>query len=200
MAAPDRREKLRARYEDLAALPPHVVGEIVDGELHVSPRPASPHARASSVLGTELGGPFDRGRGGPGGWILLDEPELHLGPDVLVTDLAGWRRERMPEVPRAAYFTLAPDWVCEVTSPSTARLDRVRKLRAYARERVLHVWLIDPDARTLEVYRLEGERYVLLAQHEDAERVRAEPFEAIELELAALWIPPAPATTPGSGA
>ena len=181
-------------------MPPHVVGEIVDGELHVSPRPASPHARASSVLGGQLGGSFDWGGSGPGGWILLDEPELHLGPDVLVPDLAGWRRERMPELPRAAFFTLAPDWVCEVISPSTARLDRVRKLRAYARERVHHVWLIDPDARTLEVYRLEGEHYVLLAQHEDDERVRAEPFDAIELELAALWIPPTPEKDPGSGA
>jgi Uma2 family endonuclease len=199
MAAPDRPGKRPARYEDLAALPPHVVGEIVDGDLYVSPRPASPHARASSVLGAELGGPFDRGRGGPGGWILLDEPELHLGPDVLVPDLAGWRRERMPELPRAAFFTLTPDWICEVISPSTARLDRVRKLRAYARERVQHAWLIDPDARTLEVYRLDGERYVLLAQHEDDERVRAEPFDAIELELAALWIPPAPEKETGSG-
>lgn len=105
----------------------------------------------------------------------------------------------MPEVPRAAFLTLAPDWVCEVISPSTARLDRVRKLRAYARERVHHAWLIDPDARTLEVYRLEGEHYALIAQHEDDERVRAEPFDAIELELAALWIPPAPGTEAGSG-
>lgn len=89
MSAPDRPPKLRALYEDLTALPPHVVGEIVDGELYVSPRPASPHAHARSVLGADLGGPFDRGRGGPGGWILLDEPELHLGPDVMVPDLAG---------------------------------------------------------------------------------------------------------------
>lgn len=200
MADADRSKPSRARYEDLTALPPNVVGEIVDGELHVSPRPASAHARASSVLGTELGGPFDRGRGGPGGWVLLDEPELHLGPDVLVPDLAGWRRERMPEVPRVPFFTLAPDWVCEVISPSTARLDRVRKLRAYAREQVGHAWVVDPDARTLEVYQLHGEHYTLIAQHEDDERVRATPFDAIELELGALWIPAVPEGAASSGA
>lgn len=121
-----------ATYADLEALPEHVVGELIAGELHVSPRPASPHTVAASVLGFELGGPFHLGRGGPGGWVLLDMPELHLGQDVLVPDLAGWRRERMPRPPRTAAFTLAPDWVCEVLSPSTARLDRALKLPVYS--------------------------------------------------------------------
>src|SRR5512142_1994617 len=120
-----------ACYEDILRLPSHVVGEIVDGELVVSPRPGPRHALAASSLGIEIGGPFGRGRGGPGGWIILDEPELHLGQQVLVPDLAAWRRERMPSLPDTAWFTLAPDWVCEVLSPSTAIVDRTGKQEAY---------------------------------------------------------------------
>ena len=164
-----------------------MTGQIVDGVLHAHPRPASPHARASSVLGADLGGPFDRGRGGPGGWIILDEPELHFGRNVLVPDLAGWRRERMPEMPRTPFFTLSPDWVCEVLSPSTAGFDRVKKLEIYRREGVTHLWFVDPDGRTLEVLRLEGERFVVAQTFEGDDGVRAEPFDAIELELGALW-------------
>jgi Uma2 family endonuclease len=176
-----------ATYTDLEALPEHVVGELIAGELHVSPRPAAPHTVAASRLGGGLSGPFDEGRGGPGGWIILDEPELHFGEDVLVPDLAGWRRERMPRPPRTAAFTLAPDWVCEVLSPSTAALDRGMKLPVYGREGVRHVWLMDPEARTLEVFRLEGSRYVLLVTHTGLARIRAEPFEALELDLSFLW-------------
>lgn len=176
-----------ATYEDLLALPPNVVGEIIAGELLTFPRPRARHAGVSSSLGEELGPPFRRGRNGPGGWLFLDEPELHLGTDVLVTDLAGWRRERMPELPDAAYLELAPDWVCEVLSPSTARVDRVLKRRVYAREGVRHFWMIDPDAQTFEVERLEGETYrVVLAAGGD-DKVRAEPFDAIELDLQLLW-------------
>jgi Uma2 family endonuclease len=176
-----------ATYADLEALPENVVGELIAGELFVSPRPAVPHAVASSHLGGELSGPFERGRGGPGGWIILDEPELHFGEDVLVPDLAGWRRERMPQPPRTAAVTLAPDWVCELLSPSTSALDRGVKLPVYARQGVRHIWFVDPVARTLEVLRLEGTRYLLLVTHTGMARVRAEPFEAIELELAFLW-------------
>lgn len=176
-----------ATYADLEALPANVVGEIVAGELYVSPRPAVRHALVSSVLGGTLTGPFHLGRGGPGGWFILDEPELHLGEDVLVPDLAGWRRERMPRLPDTAAFELAPDWVCEVLSTSTASLDRNVKLPVYAREGVNHVWLVDAKARTLEVLRLEGGNYVPLALYEGTARVRAEPFEALELELALLW-------------
>lgn len=174
-------------YTDLEALPPNMVGEIIAGELYASPRPAVPHAVAASRLGGELIGPFDRGRGGPGGWIILFEPELHLSGDVLVPDLAGWRRERLPKAPRAAAMTLAPDWLCEILSPSTEARDRSSKLPAYAREGVRHVWLLDPDVRTLEVFRLEGEHYSLLGTHVGEARVHAEPFEALELELNALW-------------
>ncbi len=176
-----------ATYEDLLALPEHVVGEIVAGELHVSPRPASRHARASSRLGERIGGPFDSGRGGPGGWIILDEPELHLGRDVLVPDLAGWRRERMPEMPDAAAFTLPPDWACEILSPSTSRLDRAAKRPVYAREGILHLWLIDPIAQTLEVFRLDGEGYRLVSTYAGDAVIEAEPFAAVPLELGALW-------------
>jgi Uma2 family endonuclease len=178
-----------ATYEDLVRLPDHLVGEIVDSELHASPRPAPPHAVAGSSLGVLVGGPYQHGRGGPGGWWILYEPELHLDADVLVPDWAGWRRIRMPTPPAdTPYFPLAPDWVCEIVSPSTASLDRVKKLRVYARERVRHAWLIDPLARTLEVLRLEGGRWTLLATHEGSETVRAEPFAEIDLELRALWI------------
>jgi Uma2 family endonuclease len=135
----------------------------------------------------DLGGPFHHGRGGPGGWWIVDEPELHVGEDIVVPDLAGWRRERMPEFPKTAFFTLAPDWLCEVLSPSTERLDRARKLRVYAREGVGHVWLVNPEARTLEVYRSSEERWLLLATHASDAIVRAEPFDAIELDLLPLW-------------
>ncbi len=176
-----------ATYEDLVALPDHLVAEIVDGELHASPRPAPKHARAYSSLGVLVGGPFDHGVGGPGGWWILDEPELHFGPQVLVPDLAGWRRVRMPKMPETAYFTLAPDWVCEVVSPSTAQLDRTKKLAIYARAGVPHAWLVDPVAQTLEVLRLEQGRWVILATHAGAEVVRAEPFADVDLPLASLW-------------
>ena len=184
MASPARR---RATYEDLVAAPAHLVAEIVDGELVTSPRPATRHARASSRLGIELGGPFDRGTRGPGGWVILDEPELHLHGDVLVPDLAGWRRERMPELPDGVGIELPPDWLCEVLSPSTVAHDRGAKLPVYAREGVRHVWFVDPLARLLEVYRLESSRYVVVGAFRDASLVRAEPFDAIELELGALW-------------
>ncbi len=180
------RFEKKATYEDLLALPEHVVGEIIRGVLITHPRPASPHARASSRLGGELGGPFDRGKGGPGGWILLDEPELHLHGDVLVPDLAGWRRERMPIMPQAAAFELSPDWVCEVLSDSTRAVDRAEKMPIYAREQVRHLWFVDPRSQTLEVFRLEDGWKVVAVWRDDAV-VRAEPFDAIELELAALW-------------
>jgi Uma2 family endonuclease len=147
------------------------------------------HARGATRLGARLGPPFDEGNGGPGGWVILFEPELHLGrlPDVLAPDLAGWRRERMPEMPDVAAFELAPDWVCEVISESTEKIDRTRKMRIYRREAVKHVWLLSPTLQTLEVYRYEAGRYLLLDTYEGTAAVRAEPFDAIELDLSALW-------------
>ena len=174
-------------YEDLCRVPSHLVAEIVGGDLYTQPRPGSIHARAASRLELVLGGPFELGTGGPGGWIILFEPELHLGADVLVPDLGGWRRETMPELPEVAYFEQRPDWACEVASPSTSGHDRVRKLPVYAREGVPHVWIVDPGPQTLEVYRLDGETYRLVGTHGGAAKVRAEPFEAAEIDLALLW-------------
>jgi Uma2 family endonuclease len=180
--------KKRATYEDVLNAPEHMVAEILDGDLLLFPRPARPHAAACSALGEELGPPFKRGRGGPGGWLILDEPEFHFGENVLVPDLAGWRRERMPvmttEIP---YFTLSPDWVCEVLSPSTAVVDRVRKLPIYARENVEHVWLVDPLLRTLEVLRRREGKWLVVDTFAGDAKIRAEPFDAIELELGILW-------------
>jgi Uma2 family endonuclease len=184
MLEPARR---RATYEDLLAVPDHKVAEIIDGELYVSPRPAGPHAVSASVLTIDIGGPYGRGRGGPGGWWIVDEPELHVGEHVLVPDLAGWRRARMPVYPAEAFVTLPPDWVCEVLSPHTGRTDRMRKLPIYARFEVQHAWLVDPAHRTLEVFRRQGGHWVLLDVHGGDETVRAEPFDAAAIELAALW-------------
>lgn len=179
-----------ATYADLLAVPDHLIAQIVDGELIASPRPATEHSRASSVLGSDLGGPFDRGRGGPGGWWILDEPELHLGMDILVPDLAGWRRSRVPQLKPGPFFEIAPDWVCEVLSPSTRGIDRVRKMPIYLREKVSHLWLIDPQAFTLEVFRadLTQGHWVLWNTFAGDDKVRAEPFEAVELDLSGLWL------------
>ena len=181
-----------ATYDDVLDAPPNMIAQIVYGALELHPRPAGPHTRVSSKIGGELDGPFDRGRGGPGGWIILDEPELHLGAHVLVPDLAGWRRERMSEISEDAFFTLAPDWICEVLSPSTARIDRGPKLEIYAEHGVKHAWLVDPATRLLEVYRLEGTRWLRLGVHGGDDVVRAEPFDAVPLELANLWADLAP--------
>jgi Uma2 family endonuclease len=182
--------KRRATYDDLLKVPDTMVAEIVDGELYASPRPSLRHSAAASALTWSLHGPFQQGRGGPGGWWILFEPELHLADDIVVPDIAGWRRERLPRIPDEAFFTLAPDLVCEVISPSTEKLDREHKLGVYAREGVAHAWLVNPIARTLEVLRLEGGRWVLLATHADQETVRAEPFEVVAIELSALWVEP----------
>jgi Uma2 family endonuclease len=176
-----------ATYDDLPEVPDIMVAEIVDGELHASPHPAPRHAHVRISLGAAIGAPFHLGRGGPGGWWILNQPESHCGRNVLVPDVAGWRRTRMPRLPAEAYFSLAPDWVCEVLSPSTASLDRVKKLAIYAREGVGFAWILDPAARTLEVLRLEAGRWSILGTHAGNEVVRAEPFADIDLELALLW-------------
>lgn len=185
------RPEIEAAFE--AAPEDHLV-ELVDGELHVHPRPARAHINVASNLVGSLVGPFRWGEGGgPGGWVILFEPEVHLGPrpDKLVPDVAGWRRERLPRavggpnVP--AHYDLSPDWVCEVLSERTRSHDRIRKMRIYAREGVGHVWLIDPVERTLEVFRLQGPHWVLIALHEGDATVRLEPFEAVEMDLQRLW-------------
>lgn len=176
-------------YAQLLDLPETLVGELIGGELHTQPRPSGPHASASSVLGMDIGGAFHRGRGGPGGWWILDEPEIHFIRDteVLVPDLAGWRRERMPNLPRDHRFEVAPDWVCEVLSPSTVRKDRVLKMKVYARHGVTHLWLVDPLARTLETYILHEGQWTVAGLYTDEEEVRAAPFEAVTLALGDWW-------------
>jgi len=176
-----------ATYDDLLQVPEHLVAEIIHGVLHTHPRPAPRHALSAAAIGGKLFDPFGTGRGGPGGWWILDEPELHLGPQVLVPDLAGWRRERMPALPDTAWFELAPDWVCEVLSPATAKTDRTLKMPLYAQQGVAHLWLIDPLLRTLESYRLAGGHWTLEVTLKDADPVRLEPFSAIEFPLADLW-------------
>jgi Uma2 family endonuclease len=179
--------KRRASYQDVLAAPEGMIAELVDGELLVTPRPSGFHTAAHSRLQAILGPPFDLGSGGPGGWIILFEPELHLGADIVVPDLAGWRRDRLPTVENDAFFTLSPDWVCELLSPSTHALDRAEKLPVYGRSGVGHVWLIDAVQRTIEVMRNQHGRWLLLSVAHGDQRVRLEPFDAIEIDLAVLW-------------
>ena len=181
----------RATYQDVLDAPPNKVAEVVHGALYTHPRPAMRHAWASSGLGSKLGEPFNFGRGGPGGWWILDEPELHLGDDIVVPDLAGWRRARMPEFPDTAYCELAPDWVCEVLSPATRSLDRGEKQRIYAREGIGHLWFVDPDARTLEVFELRDGHWHLLKTLTGKAPVSLPPFDAITFALGDLWPPTA---------
>ena len=184
MPVPARK---KARYEDLRALPDNMVGEIVEGELIATPRPSPRHGAAASALGGEIIGPFQFGRGGPGGWLIIHEPELHLDGHVLVPDLAGWRKERMPAPPEENWFSVAPDWVCEVLSPGTVQTDRLKKMPIYARYEIPYLWIIDPREKTLEVFRQQEESWYLLSVHGETEKVRAEPFQEIEIDLALLF-------------
>jgi Uma2 family endonuclease len=176
-------------YERLLALPDHVTGEILNGHLHTEPRPSGRHGLARSALSIDIGGPFDFGRGGPGGWWIIPEPEVHFVYDaeVAVPDLAGWRRERMPSVPEDQRFEVVPDWVCEILSPTTAKKDRVIKLPLYARYGVAYAWLVDPLGRTLEAFELRDKVWTLIATHQDDALVHVPPFHAIELPLNDLW-------------
>jgi len=183
-------EKIKggATYEDVIAAPEEKVAELVEGDLYLSPRPAPRHGRVSSALGSDLHDAFDRGRHGPGGWWILDEPELHLYGDVMVPDIAGWRRERLPELPEGPGFEIAPDWLCEVLSPSTEKFDRLQKLPRYALAGVAHLWLVDPSKRRLEVYGRVDLQWVLLEEYSGDAAVSAPPFEPVPIELAPLWV------------
>ncbi|MEE9395568.1 MAG: Uma2 family endonuclease [Methylococcales bacterium] len=176
-----------ATYQDIIDLPDTLVGEIVHGQLETHPRPAPKHAVAASSLGFELGSPFHKGRGGSGGWWILDEPECHLGDHVLVPDLAGWRRERMPSLPETAWFEIIPDWICEILSPSTARVDRILKMPNYTELGVAYLWLIDPDLETLECYELQNDRWVLSGSFSEQSVVAAAPFAEHTFSLSELW-------------
>ncbi|MGD9975395.1 MAG: Uma2 family endonuclease [Desulfatirhabdiaceae bacterium] len=177
----------KATYDDLYTIPENRIGEIIDGELFATPRPSFRHSNVVSGITGEIIGPFRRGRDGPGGWIILYEPEICLGENILVPDLAGWKKERLSKPPEENYTTIVPDWICEVLSPGTVRIDRIRKMPIYAGFGVPHIWLIDPIAKTLEVYKLETGRWLLLSTDGDKDRVRAEPFQEIEIDLDYLW-------------
>ncbi len=175
-------------YADIEALPPNMVGEIIFGVLHSHPRPAPRHAVAANAVGYEITGPFGRGTDGPGGWIFMVEPELHLGPHVVVPDLAGWKRERLTPFPETAYIETPPDWLCEVLSPSTQAIDRTDKLSVYAEFGVKHCWYVDPIARTLEVLALTGDKWMIAATFKDDDAVAAVPFEVHTFGLDGLWV------------
>lgn len=185
-----KRDTPPATYADILQLPEHLTGEILNGELHTMPRPAIRHARASSILDRQIGSSFDSGNKDTDGWLILFEPELHLGskPHILVPDLAGWRRERLPTLPDTAWLELAPDWACEVLSPSTARKDRILKMPIYRTEGVEWFWIVDPEHKTLEAYQSSGGHWILLGAWGDDDTARIPPFDAIEISLAALWI------------
>jgi Uma2 family endonuclease len=180
-------KKKRATYQDVLDAPEGVNAEIVNGELHLWPRPAGPATSVASKLQADVGSRFSIGRGGPGGWLILTEPEIHVAEDIVDPDLAGWRRERLAMVPDAAFFTVIPDWVCEVLSPSTERFDRAEKLPLFAQWGVKHAWLVNPRQRTLEAYRLENGGWRLLGVYQSHQCVRVEPFEEVELDLSVWW-------------
>jgi Uma2 family endonuclease len=185
------RVRSAATYDDLVRLPENMTGELIEGELFAWPRPTGRHAHVESVLGMDIGGAYDRGRGGPGGRWIIDEPELHFEVDrlVLVPDLGGWRRERMPEIPEGHRFTVVPDWVCEVLSPATALHDRRTKMTVYAEYGVAYAWLVDPLQRVVEFEQLENGRWSNLAVYGGDDKFRAEPFTAVEIDLGWIWGP-----------
>ena len=191
MAASLPEVSKKPTYADIEALPEHLRGEILAGELVVSPRPAPPHARVGSRLGALLNMRFDMGVGGPGGWYIVGEPELSLAADPdydpVIPDIAGWRQETMPEEPVTAQYKTTPDWVCEILSPSTGLRDRTLKRPYYGRAGVQHLWLVDPVQETLEVFRLEDDGWKVVLDAGGDQTVRAEPFDAVELDLALLW-------------
>lgn len=180
----------RAGYQDVLDAPPHVVAQIIDGALHMHARPASPHALAGGRLYAVLASRFGSRSGGSKGWRILYEPELHMGEsdvDIIVPDIAGWRRDKIPQYPIAPYFTIAPDWVCEILSPSTRNIDLGSKRDIYARERVSHLWIVDPEAKTLEAYSLTDGEWEPIASFTGDNSVSVQPFEAIDFPLSELW-------------
>lgn len=188
--------KKKATYDDLYRVPENMTGEIINGELIVTPRPSTEHSLASSCLGAELIPPYYHGRGGgPGGWVILDEPEIRLGENILVPDLAGWRKNRFSRPKTTNYISVTPDWVCEVLSPSTARIDKMEKMPIYARQGVPHLWLVDPVGKTLDVFKLKGGEWMVAGLYVGSTLVRAEPFQEIEIDLSILWLEEVPEGT-----
>lgn len=176
-----------ALYKEFMAVPSNMIAEILNGKLITQPRPAPRHSRAAAVLGSKVGAPFDFNDDGPGGWAFFTEPELHLDSDILVPDLAAWRRERMTTLPDTAYFTTAPDWICEVLSPSTIMYDKLEKRDIYGQHNVQYLWFVDPIAQTLEAFELIDKRWTLLKTFGHDVEVAIAPFEAVPFALKSLW-------------
>ncbi|MBF0224823.1 MAG: Uma2 family endonuclease [Desulfobacterales bacterium] len=179
--------KKNATYEDLYTIPKNMIGEIINGQLYAMPRPSPRHSNVSSIIGWQIIGPFRFGLGGPGGWIILDEPEIQLGQDIFVPDLAAWKKERLPRPPTTNYIAIPPDWICEVLSPSTAIHDRTKKMPIYAQSGVAYLWLIHPIDKTVEIFGLDAGKWVFISAHGDKDKVRAEPFKEIEIDIATFW-------------
>ncbi len=183
--------KTRASYEDLYGIEENAIGQIIDGELIVTPRPSRRHSLAANVLSTEITSSYYLGgTRGPGGWIILFEPEIKLSEDILVPDLAGWKEDRLPWEEEHNWISVPPDWVCEIISASSVRVDRIKKSSIYAGEGIPYLWLIDPRYRTLETFKLESGRWLVLGTFADDDKVRAEPFQEAEIELGRLWWKP----------
>lgn len=176
-----------ATYQNLCEVPDHLIAEILGGDLWASPRPAPRHSHVAMMLTAQLVPPFQHGDGGPGGWRLLYEPELHLKGDVLVPDLAGWRAPRAHGLMDLAHVVEPPDWVCEILSASTENIDRALKPGIYAREGVRFMWLVDPVEHRLEVFKLADRTYVSILSRQDDEIATAEPFDAVPFPLTRLW-------------
>ncbi len=186
MAEPARK---RATLEDLEAVPAHLAAELIQGVLYTMARPKLRHQNAGTLLAGEINGPFQRGRGGPGGWWIIIEPGIAIPAlDVaeLSPDIAGWRRERLPILPEER-VTVVPDWVCEVLSPTTRRHDQRIKRPLYAQAGVPWMWVVDVDARTVVISRNEAGKWLELAIFGDEDTMRAEPFESHPIELRDLW-------------
>ncbi len=180
--------KKTATYDDLHNIPENSVGQLIDGELFVTPRPSRKHIYTASTLDMRIGTPFQFGEGGPGGWVILVEPEIALGDNILVPDLAGWKKEHFPVSEETNWISVVPAWVCEILSPGTIRTDKARKMPLYAQHGISHLWIIDPIARTLDVFQLESGRWIVMGTFLEDDKVRAEPFHEIEIDLGNLWL------------
>lgn len=179
----------KATYDDLYTLPENMTGEIIAGELIATPRPSRKHVATTTLLTSRVVPPYQFGEGGgPGGWIILVEPEVKLGEDIVVPDLGGWKRERFPISEETNWISVAPNWVCEVLSPNTMRHDKVRKMPLYAQHAVEHIWLIDPVAMTMDAFRLEGGRWLLLCSYAEDDVATVEPFQEVNINLKDLWL------------
>ncbi|MBF0226913.1 MAG: Uma2 family endonuclease [Desulfobacterales bacterium] len=180
--------KKNATYEDLYKIPESMIGQIINNKLVVTPRPSYRHASVTSDLGAEIIPPYKFGRGGPGGWIILYEPEIKLGENIFVPDLAGWKKEKLLKLPATNYISISPDWICEVLSPSTEKTDRARKMPIYAQFGVSYFWIIDPIEKVLEIFKLSGNQWIVVGTYAEDDKVKPEPFQEIEIDLKNLWL------------